>query len=59
MVSHSQVAAVNTMVVSFVSCVCLYVRVTLIEPLLLPKLKIANSGGCVRTRQGKVLFWDE
>lgn len=52
-------AGMNTMVVSFVSCVCLYVRVTLIEPLLLPKLKIANSAGCVRTRQGKVLFWDE
>lgn len=49
----------NTMVVSFVSCVCPYMRVTLTEPLLLPKLKITKSGGCVRTRKGKVLFWGE
>lgn len=55
----SPAACVDTMVISLVSCLCPFMRVTLIQPLLLSKLKITKAGGCVRTGQGQVLFWDE
>lgn len=43
------------MVVSFVSYVCPYVRVMLIKPLLLSKLKITKSGAV--SGPGRVKFY--